>query len=254
MQFRDLTADEIDVRVSTVSDKGCSLLLYKDARCDMNILDETVGAENWQRHHTRDNANCVVSIWCTDKNQWVEKEDTGTESYTEKEKGQASDSFKRACFNWGIGRELYTAPLIWVGSDKCNITPKNGKPTTYDKFIVSNIRIENKKITALEITNTKTNAVCFRWSKSNVSSRSGNQKQEKATEQAVDQLTDESKESLNSAIGAYVKISGIGINEVMAMLKKEIKKSPKAYTEEDAKRALAVIDGWQKKLMEQIGV
>ena len=78
-----------------VSAKGCSLLLYKDARCDMNILDETVGSKNWQRKHTRDNANCIVSIWDEDKKQWIEKEDTGTESYTEKEKGQASDSFKR---------------------------------------------------------------------------------------------------------------------------------------------------------------
>ena len=101
MVFRALRADEIDVRVSTVSGNGCSLLLYKDARCDMNILDETVGAMNWQRQHTRDNANCIVSIWDDEKNQWISKEDTGTESYTEKEKGLASDSFKRACFNWG---------------------------------------------------------------------------------------------------------------------------------------------------------
>lgn len=101
-KFRDLKADEIDCRVATCSDKGVSLLLYKDARCDMNILDETVGSMNWQRKHTRDNANCTVEIWDADKNQWISKEDTGTESYTEKEKGQASDSFKRACFNWGM--------------------------------------------------------------------------------------------------------------------------------------------------------
>ena len=71
MNFRDLKAEEIDVRVSTVSEKGCSLLLYKDARCDMNILDETVGALNWQRHHSRDNANCIVSIWDEGKSQWL---------------------------------------------------------------------------------------------------------------------------------------------------------------------------------------
>lgn len=115
MLFRKLRADEIDVRIgSTKSDKGTTLLLYKDARCDMNILDETVGALNWKRHHTRDNANCIVSIWNDDIKEWVSKEDTGTESFTEQEKGLASDSFKRACFNWGIGRELYTAGLIFI--------------------------------------------------------------------------------------------------------------------------------------------
>ena len=95
LKFRDLTASEIDVRVATVSERGCSLLLYKDARVDMDILDETVGAMNWQRSHTRENANCIISIWDSEKLQWVSKEDTGTESFTEKEKGLASDSFKR---------------------------------------------------------------------------------------------------------------------------------------------------------------
>ena len=96
-KFRTLRTDEIDCRVSTVNAYGCSLLLYKDARCDQNILDETVGAMNWQRHHSRENSNCIVSIWDNEKEMWIEKEDTGTESYTEKEKGLASDSFKRAC-------------------------------------------------------------------------------------------------------------------------------------------------------------
>lgn len=125
LKFRPLRADEVELRVSTCNANGFSLLLYKDARCDQNILDETVGALNWQRHHLRDNANCIVAIWDTDKEQWIEKEDTGTESFTEKEKGLASDSFKRACFNWGIGRELYTAPFIWIsGNVEQN---KNGK-------------------------------------------------------------------------------------------------------------------------------
>ncbi len=120
MKFRLLKATEIDCRVATVKQNGFSILLYKDARCDMNILDETVGAMNWKREHSRDNANCTVSLWDEKKQQWISKEDTGTESYTEKEKGLASDSFKRACFNWGIGRELYTAPFIWI-------KPKNDK-------------------------------------------------------------------------------------------------------------------------------
>ena len=133
--FRLLRADEIDCRIGTIKDKGLSLLLYKDARCDMNILDETFGAFGWQRHHSRDNANCVVSVYDEQKAEWIEKEDTGTESNTEAEQGLASDSFKRACVNWGIGRELYTAPFIWVTPDKYNVN--NGK--CYDKFAVVEI-------------------------------------------------------------------------------------------------------------------
>ena len=150
--FRLLYADEIEARVATVNEKGCSLLLYKDARCDMNILDETVGAMNWMRSHTRDNANCIVSIWDKDKEQWISKEDTGTESFTEKEKGLASDSFKRACFNWGIGRELYTAPFIRISADKVNLSQKNGKYTTNDKFVVAKINYdESRRIIGLVI-------------------------------------------------------------------------------------------------------
>ena len=154
-QFRALTADDIECRVSTVSDKGCSLLLYKDARCDMKILDETVGPENWKRSHELINVNlfCNVSLWDEGKKEWVTKQDVGTESYTEKEKGQASDAFKRACFNWGIGRELYTAPFIWIKSGDVTLAQKNGKSTTYDKFSVEQIIVENGEIKALSIRN-----------------------------------------------------------------------------------------------------
>jgi hypothetical protein len=133
--FRDLKADEIDCRVGTIRANGLSLLLYKDSRVDQNILDETFGAFNWQRRHSRDNANCEVGVWDSEKQQWIWKEDTGTESFTEKEKGIASDSFKRACFNWGIGRELYTAPFIWIPSTKCTIEEKNGKYVCENIFL-----------------------------------------------------------------------------------------------------------------------
>jgi len=162
MKFRLLNADEIDCRVSTVSEKGLSLLLYKDSRVDMNLLDETVGPMNWQRSHTRENANCIVSIWDSEKNQWVSKEDTGTESFTEKEKGLASDSFKRACFNWGIGRELYTAPFIWVMASNVKLIEKNGKKSTYDKFKVKSIGYSDTGIiNALEVVNAQTNKVVY---------------------------------------------------------------------------------------------
>lgn len=154
-KFRDLKESEIDVRVAQVKEKGLALLLYKDARVDQDILDETVGAMNWQRKHTRDNANCIVEIWDDEKKQWISKEDTGTESFTEKEKGLASDSFKRACFNWGIGRELYTAPFIWVKAEDTEIKQNNGKYNCFDKFKVEKIKIENKEITGLSILNSK---------------------------------------------------------------------------------------------------
>jgi len=131
MNFRDLTADEIECRVQSVKQNGLVLLLYKNARCDMNILDETVGAENWQREHyeCKGNLFCRVGINVTNFTEygvdWVWKSDCGVESNTEAQKGEASDSFKRACFNWGIGRELYTSPFIWIPADKCDI--KDGK-------------------------------------------------------------------------------------------------------------------------------
>lgn len=162
LKFRTLRADEIDCRVAQIKQNGLTLLLYKDARCDMNILDETVGPMNWQRKHGRENANCIVSIWDEDKKQWIEKEDTGTESNTEAEKGLASDSFKRACFNWGLGRELYTAPFIWVGSDKCEIKAgNNGKPACYDKFEVMDIKYTDGRISDLTIMNVTKNNVAY---------------------------------------------------------------------------------------------
>lgn len=164
LNFRLLEAEEIEVRVAQVKENGASLLLYKDARVDQNILDETVGAMNWMRRHTRDNANCIVSIWDGDKRMWVDKEDTGVESNTEKEKGLASDSFKRACFNWGIGRELYTSPFIWIPADKVNISNNNGKPKTYDTFSVEKIAYDEKhRISGLAIWNNKTNKRVFVW-------------------------------------------------------------------------------------------
>lgn len=155
MKFRDLKPDEIDCRIARVTDKAVMLLLYKDARVDMNILDETVGPLNWQRKHEVIGGNlfCSVGIYDPDKKEWIWKQDVGVESYTEKEKGQASDAFKRACFNIGIGRELYTAPTIWVYQG--NFNNKDGK--CYDKFKVKDIQITDKKITALTIINENKN-------------------------------------------------------------------------------------------------
>jgi hypothetical protein len=169
VEIRKLTANEIEARVSTLSEKGASLLLYKDARVDQKILDEVFGVYGWQRTHQLigDRLYCTIEIWDDDKKQWVAKQDVGTESNTEKEKGQASDSFKRAGFNVGIGRELYTAPFIWVPADKMTISKKtdyNGKERLYtnDKFEVSYIGYDdNGEINKLKIINEKTKAVVY---------------------------------------------------------------------------------------------
>jgi hypothetical protein len=164
--FRTLKAEEIECRIQSVKDDGLILLLYKDARCDMNILDETVGPLNWKREHTRDNANCIVSIYNKDLGEWISKEDTGTESNTEKEKGLASDSFKRACVNWGIGRELYTSPFIWITPDGYTKT-KDGR--VFDRFYVSEIGYdEDRNINRLAIKNSKTKKVVFTYGISTV--------------------------------------------------------------------------------------
>lgn len=153
-KFRTLRADEIDCRVGTVTDRGCSLLMYKDARVDMRLLDEVVGATNWKREHELINGNlfCTVSIWDGEKKEWVSKQDVGVESNTEKEKGQASDAFKRACVNWGIGRELYTCPFVWI-----TLTAEewkqgsNGKKQPKIRFYVTHIEYEDGNVSYLRI-------------------------------------------------------------------------------------------------------
>lgn len=139
LKFRALHADEIDVRVQSVVKGGCILLLYKDARVDMCLLDEVVGPMHWQRDHLLINNNlyCRVSIWDEKTEQWISKCDVGTESNTEATKGEASDSFKRACFNWGIGRELYTSPFIYVSLTEQELV--NGKLSPKVKFSVKAI-------------------------------------------------------------------------------------------------------------------
>ena len=160
--IRLLTADEIECRVATVSEKGVSLLLYKDARVDQKILDETFGPFGWQRSHQCIDGNlyCTVSIYDKESGTWVSKQDVGTTGFAEKEKSQASDSFKRACFNWGIGRELYTAPFIWIPASKADIQKNGDKYYCSDRFSVSSIGYnENREIVELKIMNGKEKTV-----------------------------------------------------------------------------------------------
>ena len=156
--IRTLTADEIECRVGPTTSGAVSLLLYKDARVDMRLLDEHFGAMNWTRTHEIIDGNlyCTISVFDTEKKQWVSKQDVGVESNTEKEKGQASDSFKRAAVNWGIGRELYSAPSIWVNLNQDEMN--NGKIKSSVKFYVKSIGYnDNREITSLVIVDKKGN-------------------------------------------------------------------------------------------------
>lgn len=132
-----LTANDVECRIKRITNEGAVLLLYKTARVNMRILDEVYGVMNWQRRHEVINGNlfCTISVWDSEKSQWVSKQDVGTESNAEAEKGQASDAFKRAGFAWGIGRELYDAPFIWI----------SGKVSKYDRFHVTDIQYDREK-------------------------------------------------------------------------------------------------------------
>lgn len=161
LKFRLLNADEIEIRIAACNKAGVQLLLYKNARVDQVILDETLGINGWQKRYTRDNRNCILSLWDSDKMQWIQKEDTGTESFTEKDKGLASDAQKRAGFVAGIGRELYTAPKIFMFSNNlATFKAEGGKFKCYDTFrVVRIVYTHERTIQSVVILNENTNQV-----------------------------------------------------------------------------------------------
>lgn len=155
--FRLLTEKEIECRVSTVTEKGCSLLLYKTARTDYALLDDKFGMFGWQNDYEVIDGKmyCCISVKNPETGEWVKKWNCGTESFTEAEKGQASDAMKRAGFCWGIGTELYSAPFIWIPAELCNITVNSkNKYVCFDKFTVTEIAYDdNEDISELKIKN-----------------------------------------------------------------------------------------------------
>ena len=221
--FRTLKANEIECRIAQINKdgKGLSLLLYKDARVDQNLLDETVGPLNWQRSHQLigDRLYCTVSIYDADKQQWISKQDVGTESYTEKEKGQASDSFKRACFNFGIGRELYTAPFIWINAEDCNITKDN---KCYDNFEVTEIGYnDNREINLLEIVNNKNKKVVFTFGKKKPATKKTETKAEVKEETKVEDNVKKTADDYSDFDITGIENEGIDNNKI-TYLKKQI--------------------------------
>ena len=154
--MRPLMASEIEVRVGQVGDGYAILLLYKNARVDRAMLDEEFGQMNWQDRYSEHKGNlfCSIGVWDDRKEQWVWKEDCGTESQTEKEKGEASDAFKRAGFRWGIGIELYNSPRIYlqVATDKVgDYKFKLHNPRELNGMFVSHIRSEDSRVIELDI-------------------------------------------------------------------------------------------------------
>ena len=209
--MRLLQANEIEIKVKQVKENGCVALLYKTARTDMDILDETFGAENWQDSYEeiKGNMYCKIGVWFESKNQWVWKQDCGIESREDGEgnekKGEASDAFKRAGFKWGIGRELYTAPFIWISADVIQIKSYNGKYSCNEKFSVSKIGYnDNREISMLEIVNSKGKTVFTFNSKTPIVM----QKEEKPT-----RISTECQRAINDA-GTLIELKTVYENFV----------------------------------------
>lgn len=243
MQFRDLTAQDVEVRVAQVKEgKGCSLLLYKNARCDMNILDETFGMQNWQREHYECKGNLFCRVGIRFDEEWIWKSDCGTESNTEAQKGEASDSFKRACFNWGIGRELYTAPFIWVKNGDVQL---NGKKT-YDKFNVSNIAVQDKRIVALDIENTNLKKCVFSWRDGK-----GNSVRGADTPSPNEQLKPP-KETKSKKAPDYLALNADYCSKIAAVKKTTAadvyEKAKATANSEDYKEICKVLYSWMRKI------
>ena len=219
-KIRLLRADEIECRVGTINERGLSLLLYKDARVDQKILDEAFGMYGWERTHQSIEGNlyCTVRIWDSEKAQWIEKQDVGTTSYTEKEKGQASDAFKRACVNVGIGRELYTAPFIWISSSKANIQKRDNRYTTSERFQVREISYnEMREIAAITIVNDR-GVVVYEYQEKKNSSKN---------QSTTNRITELQKKELENEL----KRTGVDIEKVLRRyeLKKLDEMTPDIY-------------------------
>ena len=151
-KFRELKAEEIKCRLARETATGIQLLLYKDARVDMAILDETVGIARWQREHYVVDGVVYCRVGVKIDNEWIWKSDCGVESFADGEKGESSDSFKRACVNFGIGRSLYTAPFIWIKKADYSL---NDKGKCADSFSVLAIDIQDGEIKGLQVKNDK---------------------------------------------------------------------------------------------------
>ena len=233
-RIRLLKAEEIECRAAIVKDNGVSLLLYKDARVDQKILDEIFGPFGWQRSHQNIDGNlyCTVSVYDKDSGTWVSKQDVGTTNFAEKEKSQASDSFKRACFNWGIGRELYTAPFIWVPAGKTEIKKNGDKYYCNDILFVSSIGYsEDREITELKIVNSKGIPVYELKAKGDVN------KAQEEPERQEDQEKSITRAQMNS-LNAELERTGVTMEAVQKRYKIQ---TPETMSENSYNKVMAAL-------------
>jgi hypothetical protein len=248
LRFRALRADEIECRIGQIAKNGngLTLLLYKDSRTDRDILDETVGPEGWECYYDIIGGElfCTVAIWSEERQRWVSKQDVGTPSNMEAEKGRASDAFKRACFRWGIGVELYTAPRIWVPSNACTIKQgNNGKYVCYDTFTVEQVEIKDGKITSLTIRNENTGKAVFttaQQSKARASKPDGALTIEQSAEIAglVERLAEKRGVDKDIVLSSLMKSKAV----IMAGADGEIK------TSNQADAAISQLKTWMRKV------
>lgn len=249
---RGLYPNEVECRIGQVSKsgKGLSLLLYKTSRTDMALLDETFGPMDWRCRYdeVKGVLNCTLSVWDADKFLWIDKQAAGTESNMESEKGESSDALKRAGFLWGIGRELYTAPFIWIKAEDCNIT--GGK--CYDTFAVDAMEVVNGRITALTISNEKTRKVVYRWT---IDHRPHNpvKRQEDMANVQEPPATDDEVEAFQGACNEFSFLTGKEVADILDALENTKTLKAAGFTQwKDAPSkvittAQAVVESWIKR-------
>ena len=131
--FRTLKAEEIEVRLQSVKNGKANMLLYVNSRAVTKLLDETVGPMNWQTEFYEVNGQTIgkLGIWDSEKQQWIWKSDTGTESNIEAVKGLISDVYKRMLSRWGVV-ELYSSPKIVLDDDGYGNTGYRVSEILYD--------------------------------------------------------------------------------------------------------------------------
>lgn len=267
--FRELKAHEVEARVATCSEKGASLLLYKTARTDYAVLDETVGADHWQCEYreVKGNLYCRIGIYSDALQQWVYKENCGTESNQEAQKGEASDAFKRAGFAWGIGRELYTAPFIWISADKLQRLQKgsNGRWQCYDKFEVKTLDIVDGQIVGLSISHEGRADIVYRLhgskpsqakkaAKSNTTTKKAETPPQNSPQQATDGNTEPTPEQVNEMIEKVLEFAALrgrpaedvlkALNSTKAMKAAGATEEQQSYTAEQTVIAIGQLNSW----------
>ena len=176
IKFRLLEAEDIECKISHYCESGgnltgLNLLLYKTARTDMDLLDETVGPENWQDDYKeiKGNLYCGIGVRSAEDKPFIWKWNCGIESRADgdgnEKKGEASDAMKRAGFCWGIGRELYTSPRIYIPVKFFEVKQaRNGKYITCDHFEVEKVAYDDRRhMSGLSIRNESSGQRCFVW-------------------------------------------------------------------------------------------